>query len=277
MARKILAIIVTIVTIIVVFIAVASLLKLFTSYPSREGQPSSRTYDSRSAQSRGGATTWRFDGTAWQGPPDAPPCIDPLTLQSPVDVNLATSILYPGQLRSGAFNPHGGFRFDGLVNDDITVRIPADGVLVRGSRYLAFGEVQYMFDIITPCGIMHRLDHLAILTPPFADLAEQLPTPIANDSTTTDFTPPIPVTAGSVIATSVGFKKTSNTFFDWGVYDMRTVNAASQDPSFRPQYNPEQASYGICWLDLLSPTDSTIVKNLPPGDPQSGRQSDYCK
>ena len=277
MSRKIIIIIAAATMFVIAMTTAALLLKIFTGSPSPDGKTSSLPYNLSKLQPAGGTATWTFDGTTWQPPANPPSCPEPLTLQPPVAVSLATSILYPGQMRGGAFNPHGGFRFDGLAYDQITVRVPADGLIVRGSRYLSSGEIQYLFDIITPCGIMHRFDHLAILSPQFARLAEQLPSPVADDSRTTNFTPPVPVTAGQVIGTAVGSQKTNNVFLDWGVYDLRAMNAAAQDPTWKSQYNPEQASYAVCWLDLLSPADSAIVKNLPPGDMISGRQSDYCK
>ena len=41
-------------------------------------------------------------------------CPEKLLFDTPVDLNLVTSILYPGQIRANYFKPHGGFRFDGL-------------------------------------------------------------------------------------------------------------------------------------------------------------------
>lgn len=54
-------------------------------------------------------------GVAWDAE-SAPACPDPLILQTPVDLTLATAILYPGQERGGDFKPHGGFRFDNSKN-----------------------------------------------------------------------------------------------------------------------------------------------------------------
>ena len=53
-------------------------------------------------------------------------CPEKLLFDTPVDLNLVTSILYPGQIRANYFKPHGGFRFDGLGdnNNKITVKIP---------------------------------------------------------------------------------------------------------------------------------------------------------
>ena len=220
--------------------------------------------------------TWYFD-TEWKVEGNPSLCPEPFILQTPIDTNLATSVLYPGQLRSGNYKPHGGFRFDHSENEDITVKAPVDGVLVRGSRYIESGEIQYMFDIINPCGIMVRFDHLLALSPKFADAAEQLRQPVADDSRTTPLDP-IPIRAGEVVATAVGLKKTERSVgVDWGVYDLRQKNQASKNPEWLLQHPGEQAPYALCWLDLLPPEDSTKLKSLPGGDYISGKQSDYCK
>lgn len=198
-------------------------------------------------------------------PSNQPPCPDPL-LQSPVDLNLATSILYPGQERGGDFKPHGGFRFDNSKTDEIEVRIPMDAQFVEGSRYIEQGEVQYMFDFQSPCGIRYRFDHLLVLTPKFAKIAEKLSQPKENDSRTSRITSEVSVTTGEVIATAVGFRKTNNTFVDLGVYDLRGKNMYQ---------NPR--SYAVCWFDLLPASASAKVKSLPPADSKSGSQSTLCK
>lgn len=198
-------------------------------------------------------------------PTNQPPCTDPL-LQSPVDLNLVTSILYPGQERGGDFKPHGGFRFDNSKTDEIEVRVPMDAQFVEGGRYIEQGEVQYMFDFQSPCGIRYRFDHLLVLTPKFAKIAEKLPQPKENDSRTSRITSEVSVTTGEVIATAVGFRKTNNTFVDLGVYDLRGKNMY-QNP--RP--------YAICWFDLLPASASGKVKSLPPADSKSGSQSTLCK
>lgn len=218
---------------------------------------------------------WYFD-TEWKSSSKPPTCSEPLALQTPVDINLATSILYPGQMRGGHYKAHGGFRFDKSKNDDIMVKAPLDGLLVRGSRYIESGEIQYMFDIINPCGIMFRFDHLLTLSPKFAEAAEQLRQPLVDDSRTTNIGP-IQIKAGEVVATAVGFKKTGNVGVDWGVYNLRQKNQASKNPEWLQQHQGEQAPYALCWLDLLHPEDSTKAKSLPGGDSVSGTQSDYCE
>ncbi|OGE25885.1 hypothetical protein A3C26_00930 [Candidatus Daviesbacteria bacterium RIFCSPHIGHO2_02_FULL_39_12] len=192
-------------------------------------------------------------------------CPDSLILQTPVDLNKVTSILYPGQVRGGDFKPHGGFRFDNSKVDEIEVRAPVDAQLEDASRYIEQGEVQYMFDFQTSCGIRYRFDYLLVLAPKFTGAAGNLPNPKEHDSRTTRVNPPISIKKGEVIATAVGLKNSNNVFVDFGVYDMRGKFFQS------PRQN------AICWFDLLPPQDSAKVKSLPPADSVSGSQSTLCK
>ena len=192
-------------------------------------------------------------------------CDDPLSLKSPVDLNLTTSILYPGQVRGGDFKPHGGFRFDNSKNEAIEVKMPRAAKFVEASRYIEMGEVQYMFDFETSCGIRYRFDHLLVLTPKFAKIAEGLPKAKVDDSRTTSIRPSVDVEEDEVIATAVGFKNTKNVFVDFGVYDKRGKFFS----------NPRDNA--VCWFDLLPPKDATLVKSLPPADSISGSQSTLCK
>lgn len=216
--------------------------------------------------------SWYFDGSSWAHL-GSPPACPPLVFQSPVDTTLVYSVLYPGQLRGGNYKAHGGFRFDGLDNGDITVRAPMDGYVYQGSRYLEGGRVQYLFDIINPCGILHRFDHLYILSDKFAALAANFSEPTDGDSRTTG-TPRTPVAAGEIIATSVGLN--GNVFVDWGVYNLRQKNSASSDPAWLAQHPGSQEPYALCWLGMLPPEDSSRAAALPGGDYTSGKQSDYC-
>ena len=195
----------------------------------------------------------------------APPCPDPLVLKTPVDLDQATSVLYPGQMRGGNFKPHGGFRFDNARNNAVEVRAPMEAYVTDATRYIEMGEVQYMFDFQSDCGIRFRFDHLLTLAPKFAQIAERLPEPKENDSRTTHINKNVKVTEGEIIATAVGFQKTNNVSVDFGVYDMRGKLLSS------PQDN------AVCWFDLLPASDSAKVKSLPAGDSKSGSQSTLCK
>lgn len=196
----------------------------------------------------------------------SPDCPESIALQTPVDINKVTSILYPGQERSGDFKPHGGFRFDSSKNDEIEVRAPIDAVLAYASRYIVQGEIQYTLDFQTPCGIMYRFGHLLTLAPKFAAIAVKLPEPKENDSRTTSIEEGVKVTQGEIIATAVGFRNTKNVFVDFGVYDL-TKSGAYQNLK----------KFAICWFDLLSSEDGAKVKSLPSADSVSGTKSAYCK
>ena len=245
------------------------------------GAPSS-TASSASAPAANAApdvVSWRQEATGWQPMASPPACPSPLKLQpSPVDLKLVTSVLYPGQTRGGNYKAHGGFRFDNLSDNAVVVHAPMAASLVRGARYLVSGETQYTFDFMTPCGIMYRLGHLLTLDPKYAQIAAGFPAAVEGDSRTQLVTPQLAVVAGEVIATEVGTSATGiNTFVDFGVYDMRTRNQASQNSNWATQHDPELAQHALCWFDLLPSADATRVHNLPAGDPNSGRSSDFCK
>lgn len=224
------------------------------------------------------SVTWSFDGKTWQASGDAPECPTPLALKTPVDISKATSILYPGQTRGGNYKPHGGFRFDGLKNSDVTVTAPYDAIVTQASRYIEQGETQYLFEFVNECGIAYRFDHLLTLSPKFQALADQLPEAKVDDSRTTRLEPTA-VAAGEIIATAVGFAKTSNVGVDFGVYDLRSTNEASKSAAYQTAHQSESSLtfFGTCWLTILPSADSAIALALPGGDGQAGKQSDYCK
>jgi len=207
-------------------------------------------------------------------------CPDQIVFPLPVDLGLATSILYPGQERGMNFKPHGGFRFDNSDPGEIEVRAPFDAAATSGARYLEDGEVQYMFEFETACEVRYRFDHLNTLTPEFQAAAERLPAPKEGDSRTSGIVPPIEVSQGDLIASAVGFfsyQGNVNTFVDWGVYDYRRKNESSQDPDWLAEHPNEIEHYGVCWFDWLSAEDEARVRALPSSDSNSGTASDYCR
>lgn len=223
--------------------------------------------------------TWDFNGKKWEADGTPPNCPEPLELKSPVDLGLATSILYPGQTRSGDYKPHGGFGFADGTNADVAVTTSLDAQLTRASRYIQEGETQYLFDFINSCGIAYRFDHLLTLTPKFQAIADSLPAAKVDDSRMTPVSPAVAILAGETVATAVGFPRSGSTQLDFGVYDLRQTNAASKDPAWAAQNadDREQAPYAVCWFDLLAAADQARVRSLPPEDSQNGSTSDYCK
>lgn len=224
--------------------------------------------------------TWEFNGEKWQPQGSPPACEELLTIQSPVDVNKVNSVLLPGQVRGTDFKPHGGLATDMQPNNDMIVSTVRDGYLYRGARYISFGEVQYMFDFIDPCGVMFRLDHLGTLTSEFQKYANKMPEPQPEDSRTTTFNDHRIIPKGTVVATSIGIKKEVNSFFDFGLYDLRKQNAASKTELYKTDQlridDKEQSFYALCWFNNLPEPDKTKILSYPERDGSHTGKSDYC-
>lgn len=220
--------------------------------------------------------TWEFDGQNWVSRGTHPPCPSPMTIKSPLDLARVQGILYPGQIRGGDYKPHGGFKLNG--KNAIDIHAPLDTYLISGSRYLERGEVQYLLFFVHPCGLAYRFDHLLTLTPKLQQLFETLPPAKVDDSRTTNFQSPVFVASGELIATEIGLKNTQNTGIDFGVYDLRQPNPASQNSAWASQHKSDasQSLYAVCWLDWLAPAEQSLVKSLPGVDGLAGKSSDYC-
>ena len=236
------------------------------------------TFSTENAQTgKSEKVTWARTQDGWKVSGTPPACPNPL-VKLPVDISLATSILYPGQTRGGDFKAHGGFRFDNQKDNNVSVTAPLDAELVYASRYIEMGELQYMLDFIAPCGYTYRFDHLLALGPQFQAVADKLPPAKENDSRTSTVNPKVPVKAGETIATQIGMNKNRlNVFFDWGLYDMRSKNQASKDAAWAAAHPFSNAQHGVCWFDLLRDDDEAKVRALPASDSNSGSTSDFCK
>lgn len=221
---------------------------------------------------------WMQTQDGWRAQDTVPDCPSQPMLKSPADVSQATSILYPGQTRGADYKPHGGMRFDNSKDNAVVITVPLSGYVVRGSSYVDMGETQYMFDVINNCGVMYRLDHLHDISSTLQKITATWPAPTGS-SMTHPVQPAVYVKQGEVLATKVGFVGTKNAGFDFGVYDLRTTNQASASAAYRAAHpHGETAWHAVCWLKGWLPTnDQTRVLALPPGDPTSGKNSDYCK
>jgi hypothetical protein len=201
-----------------------------------------------------------------------------------VDLAAADSRLLPGQLRGGTdpmthFKSHGGFGFPTGSNGVVTVTAPADGTLVKASRYLegATPELQYSLFVVMPCGYLYKFDHIATLGPALRGLDAQLPAAKPDDSRTTTLAQPIPLRKGAVLGTTVGFAQQANYFIDFGLYDLRRPNAATRtNAEFRAQMAPakEFAYYGVCFFDRLPGAQAAQALALPLRGSESA--SYYC-
>lgn len=224
---------------------------------------------------------WEYKDNEWVANGTAENCKDPV-LQSPSDVSLATGILYSGQFR-GPYKAHGGLNFNGgsAVNNAVDVKLAITGKVIKAARYIQTGEVQYLIDFMSPCGIIVRYDHLLTLSDKFQAIIETLPEPILNDSRTTDINNGVTYQVGELIATRIGFESTNppTTTYDFGVYDLRKKNEASKDPVYFEAHKNSAPTdfYGVCWLDYLPAKDEAILRTLPVVSGESGTKSDYCK
>ena len=259
------------------------------------GGTSSGGTSSGGTGSGGGQTiTWQNDPTTGVWTPSATPpaCPAQPMLSAPVDLSQVTSVLYPGQVRGNSpnppagapppgFKPHGGFVFGNAHDNTATVNAALEAYVTDAARYLVDGEVQYLFDVLDPCGILVRYGHLLTLTPTFQAVADRLPPPTEGDSRTTEVAPgSVPVSKGEAIATRVGVSVLlHNTFLDFGVFDLRSANAANAAAGFYelPDNKPSLGGHGVCWLrDWFPASDEATLNALPPGDAFAGRSSYYC-
>lgn len=227
-----------------------------------------------SSNSNSPTHTWNFDGSRWAPKRDVPNCASPLQVPSPVDLNLVDGINNPGKYRGDDYKTHGLFAFDQYASNAVEVRAPLNAEVVNGVRYYQDGVLQYMFTFINECGISYRFDHLLELSPAFQAIAEKLPPPPTGDSRTTNIYNTT-VNAGDLIATQVGMP--SNYFLDYGVYDLRQPNEASQDPTWAALYSSELSHYGICWAEFFPEPDRTTALALPSRAGGTGEKiTDYC-
>lgn len=233
--------------------------------PSQSSGPATKTTASGS---------WKKGLNGWESVGKVPDCPSPLTLQTPIDLSILTSILYPGQYRGNQYKPHGGFAFADNTNDQVTVKAPLEAVIDGGARYNQSGEVQYLFDFIHPCGLMYRFDHLRTLSLRLQAIAETFPAPTESSFTTTLRTVET-VTEGEVLSTSVGFIKDGNTGVDFGVYDLRQKNKSAGDSAWAAIHSSDLEQHALCWFDLLPAADAARVKALPARGIE-GKTSDYC-
>lgn len=224
-----------------------------------------------------GATSgamWSFNGTAWSPNGTPPSCAEPFVLQTPVDMNIVTSALWPGQVRGG-YKGHGGFRFDENAADGVTVRAPIGSHLVQAAWYLEGDDEQYLLFFSVPCGFFYRFDHVRVVPAKLSIALKDIPAPTSGDSRTTFISPPLWVEQGEIVGTSVGIAP-SNIFIDFGLYDVRKPNDVTPNAAWADLFagDIEFGQYGVCFFDYLPGNDGEIMRSFPTG--KEGKTSDYC-
>ena len=242
-------------------------------------QPVSKTAEMPVSAQAKPEVTWHTTNNGWEPSSTPPVCPAQPIFDTPVDMSLVSSILYPGQVRGNAFKPHGGFRFDTHPNNDITLKMPMDAKLMRAGKTLVEenGEVQYGFEFIAPCGIWFAFGHIHTPSPTFQAYVDKMPLVTEHGTQQMyDVTGSPDIKKSEVIASQVGIIHTKNVFVEWQVNDLRQKNGLTIRPEWS-KYTDQFDKYGVCWLDWLPAADAARAKVLPGGDSVSGKKSDYCK
>lgn len=221
--------------------------------------------------------SWSNDGRTWKSSATPPVCDNPIRIVSPVDLTKVSSIIYPGQVRDGNYDSAGGFVFQDNSNETISVNSPLAASVMKANRYLEQNKTRYIFEFITPCGILYRLDRLSNLSAPFQNLADTLPAAVENIKTL--FVPGslLVVNAGDLIATTGGLLETGKIIIGFGLYDIRSRNTVTNKPEWQKAHSErsEYSPYGMCWTNVFKPKDRDIIGALPV-EGITAKQSDYC-
>ncbi len=243
------------------------------SAPENQAMKTEENTEEKPAQTQNsGPVRWDYKNGKWIPTREPPACPEPLVLKVPVDLERVTGILYPGQVRSEDFKPHGGFATNGQGAD--VVRAPLQGYIKDVAYFTDEFGVHYMYDIQHECGIMVRIGHLGAVPDKFQAVFDTANKRGYRDSVTMEVQSVL-VEAGEIIATNSQTGKG----FDFGMYDLRKENQAAQDLAFREAHADEagQAYYALCWLDWFTEEESKKLKALPGVDWKSGKESAYCE
>ena len=226
-------------------------------------------------------------------PSSTPPKCGPLEEMFdgiPIDIRIVNEFGRPGREGGNGsyYVAHGYLRPGNTPHDQIEVKFPAEGFSLYAVNrrvedyyieeketdtvyHIADDEVQVKLEFHHPCGIKIMLDHLAQITNRWAEIIKDVPV-LTNDSRVTfmgsgeHF-----VEAGEVLAYAIGHA--TNTYLDFGVYDMRTKNQSAEMLARDwPEY-VSGASYGVCWTGLFGPKVEKILEDLTTG---SVSTSDFC-
>jgi len=195
---------------------------------------------------------------------------------APVDIQSISSFTYPGQQRDGVYATMSRLNVKSSTND-VNITLPLKSKLISGSRYTDKGETQYMLTFETNCKIRISYDHLSLVA---LELMEDVSKLVETSKDAKEATQLIgkEYDLGTVVATKIGYPKTNNAFFDFGMYDFNSVNRISNDADWAkaPIHSSQEAIHGVCWMNYLGEPDKLSLQALTP----SGilvPTGDYCK
>ena len=246
---------------------------------SKPLEPSTTTTTAPSA----GAVKWSYNGSTWVPTGTPSQCPDPLIAQGALlDFSKVVSKVQPGQSRGGSYKPHAGLRWSeyGKYVSGVTITAPFDGEIAVVAQYVESGNYQFVVNIIHPCGIMLRMDHLRVPSDVMQNVLRTIPAARENDSRETSVTG-FTIKKGQIIATEVGMiapagPDSFGTFMDLGIVDLRSKNP-NLPANFTSDADRKYSIYSVCWYvgNYFSEGDRTTVQRLPYSNGDA--TSDYCK
>ena len=227
---------------------------------------------------------WSNWETGEWSPSSTPPKCGPLEDMFdvfPLDIAVVDEFTPPGRPGGDGsyYISHGHLRSHNTPHDQITVKFPAEGFsLYAASRRLqdysvhgktSTDEEQVKLHFHHPCGIKIMIDHIAQITDRWSEITASVPV-LVNDSRET-FMPDgqYLVESGEVLGYAIGHS--TNTYLDFGVYDLREKNNVSEimERDF-PQY-AATASHGICWANLFGAETQKLLEG------KAVSSSDFCE
>lgn len=275
--------------IVIVVIAVIGFVGYSVFQRSKKDTSTSTTSKSSDSTNSSDPVKWAFNEQTqeWFAQEGTPPkCKEPFVFDNtPVNLDTVMVISMPGAYRGYNYKPHGGFRLTDSTSGKAEVKLPMDATLVGLKRYYEGNpaELQYLLTFESDCGIAFRFDHLYTLTPDFQKIAETTPEPKLNDtrSDPNEQPPRVAFKAGTIVATEIGFPKTRNYGFDFGVYDYRKQNEISKNAQWKAIHNNYTSLewFGVCWLNMLPGADSakaTALSQVVINPARPNIISDYC-
>ena len=214
--------------------------------------------------------------TSTHDPSQCPPMKEVFKI-FPIDTSVITQFARPGRtgFNSTIYIAHGALRADDTKHDTVTVSFPASGFSLhavnrRVETYIESDEEQIKLEFIHPCGILVRLDHLAQLSPKWLDIIDNIPVTSDSHLTFTQQNVHL-VELGEVLSNGIGHP--TNTYLDFGVYDLRQKNKIAEYISESwPEY-VGTADHGVCWSSFFGVETQELLEKLPAGAVST---SDYC-
>lgn len=215
--------------------------------------------------------SWSYSGTSWK-PEKTPSECEEFSEFRVFDTNNLTSLTLPGYFQQEEYVTYSQISFD---TNKVNVYLPIDAYLIQAGSYLdGAGDIQYRLTFLNPCGLVLQYDHLSYVSNELSNVMKQLPNPLFQSKALHDVNPML-VKSGSKIASKIGVYSQSDYYFNFGMYDLRDINALSKNDIewFNKTYSTAIYShYGVCWLEYYSDIMASEINVKA----SSSIESDFC-